>query len=233
MRKWILLASTGLFFLNAGCSQLSTMPAPSFWPFHTDRSDDLKRYGPTLDQREEATLSLGRRAESMAPEEYARLAHELSVGVENEPNSRLRAAAVRALGHFDTPDTIAALKIAMHDGDSRVRIAACESWQTLKSADSTAALAELIGGDTNVDVRLAATRALGDFATSRAVIESLELGLDDPDPAIQHETVLSLKKVTGKDYGGDLAAWRTFIAGGEPIVAPTPSLADRLMGWVR
>jgi hypothetical protein len=57
------------------------------------------------------------------------------------------------------------------------------------------------------------------------------VALDDRDPAMQYVGVQSMKALTGKDYGGDVAAWRELAGGGSPPLPPPPSLAERLRGW--
>jgi HEAT repeat protein len=99
------------------------------------------------------------------------------------------------------------LRIAVRDGDRDVRIAACEALAASATPQSFALLAEVLRSDTDVDVRLAATRLLGESPEASAV-EALGQALDDDDPAVQYLAVPSLRQVTGREEGDDLAEWK-------------------------
>jgi hypothetical protein len=45
---------------------------------------------------------------------------------------------------------------------------------------------------------------------------------------MQYVGVQSMKSLTGKDYGGDVAAWRQVAAGGNPPPPKPPSIAERV-----
>jgi hypothetical protein len=45
---------------------------------------------------------------------------------------------------------------------------------------------------------------------------------------MQFVGVQSMKSITGKDYGGDVAAWRQVAAGQTPPPPQAPSLAERV-----
>jgi HEAT repeat protein len=91
-------------------------------------------------------------------------------------------------------------------------------------------LGRTLASDTDLDVRMAAARALGTF-NDRAAIESLGVALDDPDPALQYCAIQSLRTATGRDYGGDVAAWRQAAQGIEPTNFERPSFAQRWLSW--
>jgi hypothetical protein len=89
------------------------------------------------------------------------------------------------------------------------------------------ALGNAVGGDSNLDVRIAATRALQNFKEP-AAIHALSIALDDRDPALQKVAMESLHESTGKDYGMSVVAWREYVKGGNPAPPPGPSIASRL-----
>ena len=90
-----------------------------------------------------------------------------------------------------------------------------------------ASLANVLRVEKDIDVRLAATEALGKIKSPEA-IQALVIALDDRDPALQYVGVQSMKSITGQDYGPDVQAWRTVATGGSPAPPETPSLAERL-----
>jgi HEAT repeat protein len=94
------------------------------------------------------------------------------------------------------------------------------------------ALSEILASDTDDDVRLAATRALGAF-NDPAAIRGLAVALDDTNTAIQYRAMESLKRSTGRNLGNDIVAWRTFVESVESNGSPTesregPSLVRRM-----
>ena len=74
---------------------------------------------------------------------------------------------------------------------------------------------------------MAAVEALGNVKDPTAVA-ALTVALDDRDPAMQFVGVQSMKSITGKDYGGDVAVWRQVAAGQSVPEPPAPSIAERL-----
>ncbi len=139
-----------------------------------------------------------------------KVAIQLSEIVSNDPVLLLRLNAVRLLGDLNCPESINALKQASKDPDPDIRIAAVQSWQKLPARTAIGELQEIIGSDTNTDVRLAATRALGNFTGEQAV-QALALALTDSDPALQVRATESLKSVTGENIGADVAAWQNYV----------------------
>ncbi len=113
----------------------------------------------------------------------------------------------------------------MDDPDRQVRVAACEAWgRHGGDAQAVALLAEAMRSDVEADVRLAAARALGE-TKNPAATAPLGEALNDPDPAMQYQAALALKKTTGKDFGDDIGRWQRYVRG-EP--EPTSSLAERM-----
>jgi HEAT repeat protein len=71
-------------------------------------------------------------------------------------------------------------------------------------------LQEIIGSDADIDVRLAATRALQNF-DGQAAIGALAIALDDPSPALQLRAAESLQVVTGEKHGTNIRAWQEYV----------------------
>ena len=184
------------------------------------------QYGPTIRQQVSDLARLRRRAASMDPAEQDQICTQLARRLEESDSRQLRAAIALTLAEFPQPIAAQALHRALTDSESTVRIAACEAWGKRADQEALQALARTVGSDTDLDVRITAARALASFQDPVA-IGALGLALNDADPALQRRAMESLQLVSGRDYGYDVEAWRTFIAGGEP--APErPSLAERL-----
>ena len=114
--------------------------------------------------------------------------------------------------------------MAVGDADREVRIAACESLAGMHTAESEQILAAVLHSDTDVDVRLAATRCLGGCQHGNG-FGALRNALEDPDPAVQYVAIQSLKESSGQDAGNDLAEWKRIAQQLSPSGA-TPGAAE-------
>ena len=99
------------------------------------------------------------------------------------------------------------------------------AWGRRGGKESVDELCKLLNSDSDMDVRLAAARALGQ-TKEKIAMPQLADALSDSDPAMQHRLVQSLKNVSGKDFGGDVEAWRQY-AKGEPVQEKPVSVAER------
>jgi HEAT repeat protein len=114
----------------------------------------------------------------------------------------------------------------MKDPESEIRVACCEAWSKHPSPETTRILAETLSGDTDLDVRMAAAKALSTAGDKQAVA-ALGRALEDPDPGLQFCAVASLKQVTGKNLGNDVNAWHQLAQQPDPPVH-TKALASRM-----
>ena len=89
-------------------------------------------------------------------------------------------------------------------------------------------LVELLRTDVNVDVRLAAAKALGE-TRSPAAVAPLGDALADTDPAMQYQAVLAVQQATGKDFGDDVGRWQRYLKDGQQ---PPPGLAEQIRRWL-
>jgi HEAT repeat protein len=103
---------------------------------------------------------------------------------------------------------------------------ACEALGELGGPESGRLLGQALSHDTSVDVRIAATKALGEMNDPQAV-PILAVALEDPDPALQFSGVEAMRMATGKDLGNDVNRWREFAKNPDPNV-PEERLADKL-----
>lgn len=199
----------GLTLLSA-CAEGPLWRTGNYSPWVREQWLAEEQIADTLFKRKrEMNESVARVLNSPA-QDQDKVAIQLSEIVNQNQVLLLRLNAVRLLGELNCPESIDALKQASIDPDPDIRIAAIQSWQKMPARIAIGQLQEVIGSDTNTDVRLAATRALGDFTGERAV-RALALALTDSDPALQVRATESLRSATGEDIGTDVAAWQDFV----------------------
>ena len=177
-------------------------------------------------ERLAALDDLASRADGMPAEQQRRVSAELAGRITNETDEVIRAKVVRTLGEFTTPEADAGLRMALADPDADVRIAGCKAWQRRNTPVARQLLAEVLGSDTDVDVRIVAARALGRFEGQQTVA-ALAVALDDSDPALQYVAIQSLKSSSGRDYGDNVEAWRAYASGQTPPDSVKPSFVER------
>ncbi len=158
-------------------------------------------------------------ADKQSPAEQERVTSDLAKQIQDEQDPMIRRSIVRALGHYDTPSASAVLQAAISDADASVRVAACESWGRRGGPEAAERLVNLLTSDTNLDVRLAAARAIGK-TKQKVAIAPLAEALADGDPAIQWRIVGAMKEISGKDYGNDVNLWRAYAKGENPTEPP-------------
>ena len=123
----------------------------------------------------------------------------------------LRLHAVNLAPQLQCPAALGALKEASTDSSSDIRIAAVRAFESLPPDQAVPQLQEIIGSDTNVDVRLSATKALGKFS-GRQAVQAISLALNDSDPALQLRAMESLSSASGENLGLSVGAWKEYVA---------------------
>lgn len=196
---------------------------PTFWPFPERK---LTTYH-TPAMRVDAVRDFGMKSTHVDSPEQRQITDQLARQIQVEPDPLVRLAIVQAIAEYRTPMAEQVLEAGLNDDDTAVRTSCCRMLGKRGEAASVNSLANVIRSDKDIDVRLAATEALGKIRSPEAV-KALAPALEDRDPALQYVGVQSMKAVTGKDYGPDVQAWRTVAAGGTPPPAPAPSMAQRL-----
>lgn len=161
----------------------------------------------------------------------AGLSEQLAQEIQHEQDPLVRLHIVRALAKINDPRASAVLHAGLEDPSDAVRIACCEAWGQRGGPESIQELSTVLEAESNIDVRMAAAKALGATKDAQAVKPLADV-LADNDPAIQRRAIESLKAVSGKDYGYDVQAWRQYAAG-EPVQKRGESLAERMMFWSR
>lgn len=222
------LASLGLSFIVCflGCADGPLGLAP-YNPVLRDEWKKDEAYGPTYHDRIAQLDKWRDEAAAMSPDDQRDKVGQLTDMIRNEQNSQLVVRAVLALSAFPGDDATAGLKLAAEHQQPEVRRAACLAWAKRNSPETVEVLSGILGGDTDLDVRIAAARALGAYPDARS-IQALGLALDDTDPALQRRAVESLKQVTDKDLGENVSAWREYVASGQATPTETVSFAERM-----
>jgi HEAT repeat protein len=123
------------------------------------------------------------------------------------------------------------IQFAAADESPQLRVAACEALGKVGDSAAVDILAVLVEHDEEIDVRLAATSELASFSNPPS-LRALGIALDDPNPALQFRAMQSLKVASGRHFGDDIAMWKSWIRGEEPI-EPAPSVAEQMRKlWV-
>lgn len=213
-----------------GCAEGPFASMGAVNPWVRKRWAEEEQYGPTMQARLTELDSLRGRIPRMEPAEQQRVAQDLSARLRNESNPLLRTGLVRTLAVCPSPAASESLRMALNDSDRDVRMTAVRAWQRRGGPEALNALAGVLGSDTDFDVRVEATTALADFRDPVAV-SALAIALDDPNPALQYRAIQSLKRVSDRDFGDNLTAWREFARGGNPPAPEQPSLVERFRNW--
>ncbi|MEX2316634.1 MAG: HEAT repeat domain-containing protein [Pirellulales bacterium] len=214
-----LLAAASLAAIT-GCQSMSW---PTFWPFP---ERELTTYrAPAM--RIDAINQFAAQSTGVDSPEQRQITDQLARQIQIESDPLVRAAVVQTICEFRTPIAQQVLEAGLADDSQAVRIACCQALGERGAATSVGGLAQALRSDKDVDVRLAAAAALGQIKTSESM-QALTVALDDRDPAMQYVGVQSMKSITGKDYGGNVEAWRQVAAGQSPPLPKGPTLAERM-----
>jgi HEAT repeat protein len=179
----------------------------------------------------EGLRKMAQAAAKKSPQQQEETSKLLAAAIQKESDPLIRAEIVHTMGFFSTATAVAVIRAALKDPDANVRITACEALGKTKGPVAVAGLAETLKSDLDKDVRLAAARALGE-TKDPAARDALGVALDDPDPAMQYRAVMSLRLVTGQNFGNDVARWRAYVKGEPPPPAKPVSIANRLFPWL-
>lgn len=217
---WSLCA---LMVMATGCANTNFLP--SWVPFQGEPPSSVPGIAAPK-QRIEEIREMGQQANGATAEQKREIVAQLSASIRTEEDPMIREECVRALGNCFDAGGKGVLQAALGDPDAGVRMAACEAWGKRTDAEAAAILGGVIGGDIDLDVRLAAARALG-RSKDPAAVTALGEALEDRDPAMQNRAMLSLAKVTGKDFGGDARRWQQYVRGELPESQQPVSVVER------
>lgn len=218
----------GSLLLLSGCADGPMFQLKKMTPWHRREVQRDRALGPTYTQRLDELALLDSRLASYSPDEQQRWATQLETIVTKDTSPEMRARAARVLAKIDSEATVRALNKASTDEIEKVRLAVCDAWAVRKNDQARDMLLSLAATDGSDDVRQAAIRSLAQFDTPE-VRSQLGDALDNKNPAIQQQAVVSLRKITHKDFGGDFDAWKRYL-GGEDVPEPEPvSFTARIM----
>jgi hypothetical protein len=168
----------------------------------------------TADQRIAELKVLAEKAPEKPAAEQQRISEKLARQIEKEQDPLVREQIVSTLAVYPTPLAAKVLQAALNDPESNVRIMACKAWGTRGGQEAVEPLSSALNSDSNIDVKLAAARALGKIKDPAALPPLADL-LAESDPAIQHRAIESMKTISGRDFGADVNAWRQFAKTGQ------------------
>ncbi len=183
-------------------------------------------------QRLDEMRLLKRQLPSMTEEEQARWVSNLDDVLKKETSPSLRREAVLTLAVVSKrSDALRTIVPIARDENESVRLAVVHALEKNNTPDSTTTLLSLAQSDRSNNVRLTATKSLGQHKTNE-VRQFLASKLEDRSTAMQYSASLALKEQTGKNYGGDVEAWKQYLKGDE-VPEPPVSIAERMQSMFR
>ncbi len=207
------VACLALLIAAAGCASL---------PFQEKERTSIITPG----MRIAAIREAGARARDTDAAEQARSVDELVLQIRTESDPLVRRAIQESMAEYQTPLARDVLIAGLNDDDLDVQLTCCRKLGMRAEPVAVAALRGVLETSEELDLKLAATDALGQINTPES-IEALSLAVKDRDPALQYAGVEALKSLSGQDLGNDVKAWQQFTEQGQSVAAPKASLADK------
>ncbi len=227
---WILIVSCASVLLP-GCTDAPFFHMKKLNPYIQSQWRKDREKAVVYSQRVDELRLLRNQIASMDQAEQAQWIEQLSELLKSETSPEIRRETVLVLQKvMDRPEAVAAVTPLIQDKNDKVRLTVAQTLGTRSDPQAAAALMAMARSDSSRPVQLAATQSLGKHPSDE-VRQFLASKLEDRSPAMQYQASLALKDLTGKDYGGDIDAWKRYLAG-EEVPEPTPSLADSLKSIV-
>lgn len=218
-----------------GCADGPFYEMKKLSPWHQREWRKDRELGPTYGQRLEELELLSKKLPSMSTADKERWTTVLEKLATKDTSPEIRGKSVTLLARIDSTVSTQAINKAAGDDVEKVRLAACKALAVRKDTEARNMLMSLAETDESAQVRQAAISGLAHF-DDEEVRKTLANVLDDTNPAVQHQAVLALRSMTGKDYGGDFDSWRKFVGGEDVAEPPKPSFTARMMSaipWVK
>ena len=131
----------------------------------------------------------------------------------NDPDPYVRSIAVRALNRSRDPDSRPLFVESLGDASELVRLEAAKALVNLPDPAAAEPLIRLVSrAEEDRDVRIAAAEALGHYRRLE-VARALTPRLSEHDFAVAWQARRSLRRMTGRDFDYDEAAWLEFVSG--------------------
>jgi hypothetical protein len=220
------LAVVALAAAVAGCADGPIPETKALNPWVRKAWAEDEQRVTTYHKKVAGLAELRKKAPHLPPAEQEETSAQLAARLKEEKTPVLRAEFVRTLAEFPTKAGQEAVLAALTDEAASVRIVACKAAGKQPTTEGAQALGEIVRGDAEMDVRVAAARELGKYRGLNAA-PALRPALDDRDPALQLAAVQSLESLEGhSEYRRNVAAWREHLDGGHPSPPPPPSLAE-------
>lgn len=207
--------------LVAGCADGPMFQMKKLSPWHRREVARDRALGTTYTQRLDELALLDQQITRYPPDQQQQWAEQLETIVTKDTSPEMRARAARVIAKVDSEATLRALNKASTDEIEKVRLAICDAWAIRKNDQARDMLLSLAATDDSDDVRQAAIRSLASF-DSPEVRSQMAAALEHKNPAIQQQAVVSLRKITGRDFGGDFDAWKRYLDG-EEVPDPKPA----------
>ncbi len=223
LRCLMLVLVIGFLYQLSGCAEGPLWRAGRYNPWVRSQWAEEEKIADTLFTRKRRMEQVVAQATNASIDVQEEAALALSDIIFRDKVLLMRLHAVKLLGRLNCPTAVETLAKASRDNDRDIRLAAITAWKKVSPESAVPQLQEMIGSDTDIDVRLAATEALGNFP-GRSSVEALSLSLNDRDPALQVRAAESLQRVTGEPLGRNIVAWQDYVNGIAP--SPTITLAD-------
>ncbi|MBU6236220.1 MAG: HEAT repeat domain-containing protein [Planctomycetes bacterium] len=226
----ILLACV-LFAAAPGCTDGPFFQMKKLNPYIQSQWRKDREKTVVYSQRVNEMRLLRRQIANMPTEEQSRWIAKLTDILQTETSPELRRESVLVLQEvMDRQDAVAAVTPLSQDKNDKVRLTVAQTLGARPNTEAASALMAMATSDSSRVVQLAATESLGKHPTDE-VRQFLASKLEDRNPAMQYQASLALKSITGKNYGGDIDAWKRYLAG-EDIPEPKASLADSMKSFV-
>ncbi|TWT31574.1 HEAT repeat domain-containing protein [Blastopirellula retiformator] len=216
-----------LLLLVLGCTKNGAISNPFGWGMIDDPAD-LAKYGPSPTQRRDDIRRLARYTEEMSDSERQLNASKLTQQLKDEQDPLLRMEILKALAALQTPSAQEGLRMGLYDSEPRVRVLAVETLVVGRDPKAVEELGDLIVRDRELDVRIAAAKALEQFDSAEAR-KALAPAIQDRDPALRYVAIQSLKENSQVDYGGDAEKWEAYAMGENPAPPENVSLTSWLV----
>lgn len=187
--------------------------------------------GPTYYERIEELRLLKTQLASMSEEEQSKWLVHLDAIVKHDPSPEMRREAVLALGSVRSEQSVSIIQFAANDNAAKVRMAVCKAIANQSETAAYPILQKMLKDEDEDGVQKEAVLALGNFNSTESK-GMLTAVLQEKSPAMQFVATEALGKSTGLHYGGDVAKWKSYLAGEAPEDTP-PSIADRAAEWIK
>lgn len=215
MQQLLSLMGLGMLVTLVGCTDGVFHKMKSINPYYRSQWAKDRQLATTFSERVEEITLLKYQLPSMDSSAQANWADVLFRLIQSDPSPEMRALACQTIVLIPGETTVRALNTASIDQSEKVRLMACAGWQQTSGVDAKNMLITMASNTKETpSVRRAAVNALANFNDDE-VKQALARLLDDKSPVLQFATTRSLKTLTGRDYGGDVQAWRDFMSGND------------------